>query len=128
MSSELTILALYGLFVMALILVQALAALAQVGLVTLAGDRENMPVLVGLAGRLDRAQLNSVVALALFAPAVLILAKMGYSSPATLLASQIFLIARVIFAILYATGTPWLRSLAWLVGFVATGWLYCLAF
>lgn len=124
MSSEITILAVYALFTILLILVQVTAATGQVGVEMLVHPRENMPRLTGLAGRLDRAQANSVVALALFAPAVLILqAKAGFT-PATLAAAQVFLVARVVYAIFYAAGTPWVRTLSWLVGFFATAWLY----
>lgn len=127
MSSEPSILALYGLWVIVVILVQVLAAAGQVGLATLAGPRDDMPALTGIAGRLDRAQWNSVVALALFAPAVLLLqARAGFTS-STLLAAQIFLAARVLYVIVYAMGTPWLRTLLWTAGALATAWLYLAA-
>ena len=127
MSSELTILALYGLVVMITILVQVLAASGQVGLLVLARAREDMPLLVGIAGRLDRAQTNSIIALALFAPAVLTLHAQAAFSPGTLWAAQIFLVARVLYALLYAAGTPWLRTIVWMIAFLATGYLYVMA-
>jgi uncharacterized MAPEG superfamily protein len=127
MSSELSILALYGLVVMVTILAQVLSASGQVGLSMLAKAREDMPPLVGIAGRLDRAQINSIVALALFAPAVLALHAQGGSTPGTFLAAQIFLFARVLYALFYAVGTPWLRTGAWIVAFLATGYLYVMA-
>lgn len=65
-------LAFYGLIVILVILAQVLAAAQQVGLSTLAGNRENL-VLTGLAGRLERATNNSLLALALISPAVLML-------------------------------------------------------
>jgi len=128
MSSELSILALYGLFTMLTILVQTLAAQSQVGLLVLARSREDMPVLVGIAGRLNRAQSNAVIAMALFAPAVLILAVQdGGFTPGTLLACQIFLIARVVYAAVYAAGLPWIRTVAWVSAFFCTGYLYLVA-
>lgn len=127
MSSELSILALYALFTMVLILVQVLAAAGQVGLRVLVGTREEMPKLTGFAGRLDRAQLNSILALALFAPAVLLLQAKGGFTPGTLLAAQVFLLARIVYAVVYATGTPWARTLIWTLGFLCTGWLYLAA-
>jgi uncharacterized MAPEG superfamily protein len=36
----------------------------------------------------------------------------------------VFLIARVVYAIVYATGTPWVRTISWIVAFFATAWLY----
>ncbi|MCL4188388.1 MAG: MAPEG family protein [Rhodobacteraceae bacterium] len=127
MSSELTILALYGLWVILVILAQVLAAAGQVGLPALAGPRDDMPPLTGTAGRLDRAQKNSVVALALFAPAVLLVEARGLSSASTLLAAQLFLAARVLYVVVYVIGTPWLRTLLWVAGALATAWLYLLA-
>jgi len=127
MSSEISILALYGLIVMITILAQVLAASGQVGLSMLAKAREDMPPLIGVAGRLDRAQINSIFALALFAPAVLALHAQGGSNPSTLLAAQIFLFARVLYTLFYAVGTPWLRTGAWIVAFLSTGYLYVMA-
>ena len=124
MGTELGILGLYGLVVIVTILAQLVAALAQVGLEMLVKPRDDMPKLTGIAGRLDRAQLNSIVAMALFAPAVLILQAKGLASPGTLLTAQVFLIARIAYVPAYAAGLPWVRSLIWVVGFLATGWLY----
>jgi len=127
MSTEMSILALYGLLVAITILVQVLAAAGQVGLAELAKPRDDMPKLTGTAGRLDRAQLNSVIALAMFAPAVLMLNAQTALTAGTLLAAQIFLAARVVYLIVYITGTPWIRTLAWVVGFLVTVWFYILA-
>lgn len=127
MSNELTILAYAGLWTMLTILFQVLAAMGQVGLVPLAGDREGLPPLIGLAGRLNRAQSNSVFALAMFAPAILLVQAQGASSASTLMAAQIFLIARIVYVALYATGAPWIRTLVWMCGFLATGYLYLMA-
>ena len=124
MSTELQILGLYGLVVIITILAEVLAAQAQVGLPMLLAPRDDGPKLIGVAGRLERAQLNSIVAMALFAPAILILAQKGISTSSTLLAAQAFLIARILYVPIYAMGLPWARTLVWLVGFLATAWLY----
>ncbi|MFN0113401.1 MAG: MAPEG family protein [Paracoccaceae bacterium] len=127
LSDEMNCLALYAIFTMAVILAQVIAAQMQVGLAMLIGPRDNMPPLTGTAGRLFRAQANSIAALALMAPAVLMLQKMGYSTGSTVAAAQIFLIARVVYVPAYVLGLPWVRTLAWVVGFYCTGWLYFLA-
>lgn len=124
MSSELTILAFYGLWIVVVILLQVLAAAGQVGLVELARSREDMPKLTGVAGRLDRAQNNSIVAMALFAPAVLLVHLQDAATPATLLAAQLFLIARIVYVVVYTTGTPWIRTGSWVLGFLSTVYLY----
>lgn len=124
MGSELGCLGLYGLLVIVTIILQAEAGRFQLGLTALLKPRDDMPKLTGLAGRLERAQLNSAVALALFAPAVLILAQKGISTPSTLLAAQVFLIARLLYVPFYAFGLFGIRTLVWLVAILATAWLY----
>ena len=116
-------LALYGLTVIVVILLQVLTAVQQVGLSTLAGNREDL-VLTGLAGRMERAANNSLLALALVAPAVLIT---HLSDAADNLADQLmltFLLSRIAYVALYALGIVWFRTAAWLIAFVCTALLY----
>ena len=116
-------LALYGLTVVVVILLQVLAAVQQVGLSTLAGNREEL-VLTGLAGRMERAANNSLLALALVAPAVLIT---NLSDAADDLADQLmltFLLSRIAYVALYALGIVWFRTAAWTIAFVCTALLY----
>ena len=127
MGNELGILALYGLVVIVTILLQVLAAAGQVGLVPLAGNREGMEPLTGAAFRLDKAQHNAVIAMALFAPAILLLSAKGGFTASTLLAAQVFLIARIAYVAVYALGIAWVRTLVWVVAFLATLFLYAAA-
>ena len=129
MSSELSILALYGLLVIITILLNVLTAMGQVGLMTLGGARDNMPPLTGMAGRVARTLDNSVVAMALFAPAILLLSVQDTFTSGTLLAAQIFMVARVLFVPIYAFAVPvpFLRTVVWMAGFLATAYLYLLA-
>ena len=124
MTSELSILALFGLFTMIQIALAVTLAVPQLGLPYLAGPRDEDLKTTGMAARMSRAAANSVVAMVLFAPAVLALHITGTTSAATLLAAQIFLIARVVYAPLYWVGIPWLRTGVWSVGFLATAYLY----
>lgn len=116
-------LAFYGLIVVIVILAQVLVAAQQVGLSTLAGNRADL-VLTGLAGRMERAANNSLFALALVAPAVLI----THLSDATdNLADQLmlaFLLSRIAYVALYALGIVWFRTASWLTAFVCTALLY----
>ena len=123
MQTELGILGLYGLVTIITILIQVTAAMLQVGPMALFYPRDDLK-LTGMAARLDRAQINSVVAMALFAPAVLILQLNGLGTAGTLMAAQAFLIARILYVPLYAFGIPVLRTGVWAVGFIATIWLY----
>ncbi|EAQ04397.1 inner membrane protein [Pseudooceanicola batsensis HTCC2597] len=122
-----SILALYGIVVLVTILAQVLAAARKLDLSQLAGNRESLPSLTGMAGRLDRAQMNSVVAMALFAPPVLILAQQPEAPGAALTAAWLFLLARIAYVVVYALGIAYLRTAIWLVGFAMIFWLYLLA-
>jgi uncharacterized MAPEG superfamily protein len=80
------------------------------------GNRDNLPEMSVVAGRLERAKNNMLEALPIFlALALVALVKSGDTSKAAHAAS-IFLIARVIYVPAYVSGVPMLRSLVWLVG------------
>ncbi|MDB4558897.1 MAPEG family protein [Amylibacter sp.] len=128
MTTELEILALFGLLIMVLVAIQALFALQQFGLLYLAGPRDEKLELTGMGARCQRALANSAFGMILFAPAVLFLAVMNVSTPSTLLAAQAFLIARLIYIPLYLFGISWVRTAAWLVGFLATAFIFLQAF
>ncbi|WP_102225490.1 MAPEG family protein [Acidimangrovimonas sediminis] len=125
-TNELNILALYGLFLALLILLQVSGAAGQLGMGYLLSSRDEGRTLDGLTGRLERAIANSVVAMALFAPAVLILSAEADFSGATLMCAQIFLIARVLYVPAYVFNIVGIRTLLWLVAFACTVALYLL--
>ena len=127
MTALTTPLALYGLVCLITILAQVMAAGQKLELTQLMGNREALPSLTGLPGRLDRAQANSVVAMALFAPAVLICAIQPEPPAAASTAAWIFLLARIAYVVVYALGIAYVRTIVWLVGFAMTFWLYLLA-
>ena len=90
----------------------------------LAGNRDTF-VPEGIAGRASRAHSNMLENLPLFAALVLIVHVAGLSSDASVLGAQIFVIARLAFAIIYIIGIPWLRTAAFLisvVGLVMVSW------
>jgi len=72
------------------------------------------------AERARRAHANAVENLAVFAPLVVITALIGVSTSATILASQVYLGARLIHYVVYAAGVPVVRTLAFLAGCAAT--------
>jgi len=102
--------------------VQMLAAVGgatlQVGLPMLAGNREGMPPLTGWAGRAQRAHHNMLESLVLFAALVLVAVASQKTNAATLLGAQIFLWARVAYAVIYGIGIPWLRTAVWFVSVI----------
>jgi uncharacterized MAPEG superfamily protein len=103
-------------FVQAVIAV--VGALMQVGLPTLAGNREGMPEIRGWGGRAARAHRNMLENLVLFAALVLVAVAAGRTNAMTLLGAQIFLYARLAYAAVYIIGMPWIRTGVWAVSVV----------
>lgn len=91
------------------------SAYRQVGFALLAGNREDMPFILGWAGRAERAQRNMLESLILFAPLVLAMHVSGISNTMTVLGAYVYLWGRVAYAFLYVAGVPWARSAAWLL-------------
>ncbi len=104
--TETTILAAYGLLVMLTILLQVLGGAQQLSIGYLLSSRDEDRSMTGMTARLKRALDNSIVAMALFAPAVLILEMLDRTNATSLLAAQVFLIARIIYLPVYALGVP----------------------
>jgi uncharacterized MAPEG superfamily protein len=100
------------------VVVTAQGATMQVGLPTLAGNRENLPELTGWVGRAKRAHLNMLENLVLFAALVLVAHVAGKSNAMTVLGAQLFFWARLAYAIVYIAGIPWLRTAVWAVSVV----------
>ena len=123
MTLEMSYLAMYGLLLVPLILVQVLISGRQHGLLALFGNRENL-ISTGIAERAERAVQNSILAMALIAPSVLMLAHADISSPSTIFAIQVFLAARIVYAACFLIGITYLRTVAWITGFLATAYLY----
>jgi len=127
MQTELEILALFGVLIILTIAVQAVFSLSQFGLGYLVGPRDEKRALSGVGARIERAAGNNIVTLAYFAPAVLLLHAQTASTPATLVAAQVFLVARILYILAYASGIPMLRTAIWAVGLCATLYLYAVA-
>ena len=123
MPVELFCLGLFAIVIIISILLQQLSSMFNFSLKQILGSRENVQF-SGLTGRLERSILNSVVAMALFAPSIIILALVNITTPQTVIAAQIFLIARLIYSISYGLNIPFLRSAGWIVGLLSTLVLY----
>jgi uncharacterized MAPEG superfamily protein len=118
MSPDLTYLLFSTILCFVQVLIAASGANAQVGLMTLAGNREALPDMVGWAGRARRAHLNMIENFVLFAALVLIAAVAGKANATTAMGATIFFWARLAYAVIYLIGIPWLRTLAWFVGVI----------
>lgn len=128
LTSELNILALYGLFVCLVLFLQVSGAATQLDMGYLLSSRDEKRTLSGMVGRLERALQNSVVALALFAPAVLILTLKNDTGGIGLVCAQIFLIARILYVPAYVFNLVGIRTVLWLAGFVCTIGIFLVSF
>ena len=99
-------------------LVQGAHTGATQGLPYLNSPRDK-PVTLGLmAGRIQRAKVNLVENLMLFAP-LSVLAEATHASPNSVgLGAIIFFVARIVHAATYLAGVTVIRTLAWLGGVV----------
>lgn len=118
MKPELTLLVFAAILTFAQMLVAATGAQSQIGLPRLAGNREHLPELAGWAGRAVRAHRNMLENMVLFVPLVLVAVIAGRTNGQTLLGAQLFLWARLAYAVVYVAGVPWLRTAIWAVSVV----------
>jgi uncharacterized MAPEG superfamily protein len=117
MTVELTMLVWATVLTFVQVLVAVILANTQVGLPELAGNREGLS-LSGIAGRAKRAHGNMLENLILFAALVLVVQIAGLNNDLTALGAQIFVIARLIYAVIYLAGVPWARTAIWFVAVI----------
>ena len=98
--------------------VAVLGAQSQVGLPKLVGNRDDLPVLQGFAGRAQRAHRNMLESLVLFAVLVLLAQVTGKANATTALGAQLFFWGRIAYALIYWIGIPWARTAAWTVSII----------
>ncbi len=118
MSIELKLLVWAAVLTFVQMLVAVSGATLQVGLPTLAGNREGLPPLTGWAGRAQRAHHNMLENLALFAALVLVAVVSQKTNSTTATGAQVFFWARLAYAIIYVIGIPWLRTAVWTVSVI----------
>jgi uncharacterized MAPEG superfamily protein len=118
MTPELIYLVWSAVLTFVLMLIAVSGATLQVGLPTLAGNREGMPDMTSWAGRAERAHSNMLENVVLFAILVLVAQAAGVRNGMTLLGAQLFFWGRVGHAVLYIAGIPWARTAAWVVSVV----------
>ncbi|HEY5646110.1 MAG TPA: MAPEG family protein [Pseudomonadales bacterium] len=116
MTIELSMLAYTVALLFLLVLIQALAGVLAQGLPAMAGSRDQLGEPSRMQARTKRLVDNHREGLLLFAPLVLIASLTGTSTEWTVLGAQLFFYSRVVHAILYLTGVPWVRPVAWVAG------------
>jgi uncharacterized MAPEG superfamily protein len=112
---DLKYLVLSAILTLAQMLVALLLAFLRVGLPMLAGNREGMPTLTGVAGRAQRAHRNALENLVLLAILVLVAHVAGRSNTVTATGAMLFFWARLAHWLIYLAGVAWLRTVAFVV-------------
>jgi uncharacterized MAPEG superfamily protein len=105
-------------------LVAVSGATLQVGLPALAGNREGLAPCTGWAGRAHRAHHNMLESLVLFAALVLVAVLSQKTNSTTLLGAQLFVWARLAYAVVYLAGIPWLRTAVWFVSVIGLALIF----
>ena len=93
--------------------VAVLLTMTKISLPELAGNRDDLPSADGMAGRAKRAHTKMLESLPLFAILILVAHVAGLTNEQTALGAQIFLGARLVYAIVYLVGIPWVRTGIW---------------
>lgn len=118
MAAELMLLAWSALLCLLLVLPYAGALTLKHGLPVMAGNREGLPEPTGWIGRAKRAHMNMLENLIPFAALVLAAHGLGKLGALTVLGAQLFFWGRLAHAVIYIAGIPYVRTLAFLAGYV----------
>ena len=119
MKTELFYLALVTAFTGLLWVPYILDRVAVRGLASAVGYPENPPPQSTWAQRLMRAHANAVENLVVFAALILVAQAAGVSTAVVATAAVVYFWARVVHALAYTFAVPWVRTLAFAVGFFA---------
>src|SRR5262252_3050993 len=87
------------------------------GLITAVGYPDNPPAQSAWARRLMKAHFNAVENLVVFAALVLAAQDLGVSNSALATAAMAYFWARLVHVLAYTFAIPWVRTLAFAVGF-----------
>ena len=119
MTPELTFLVYSAILAFVQVAIAATGCSLQVGLGTLAGNREDAPSqFEGWVGRAVRAHNNMLESLVLFAIVVLVAHIAGKTNAMTVLGAQLFFFSRLAYAVVYIIGVPWVRTAVWALSIV----------
>jgi len=89
------------------------------GITDTVGYPENPKPQSPWARRMKAAHANAIENLVVFAALVLVANAVGVSNSATVLAASLYFWARLVHVLAHALALPWIRTLAFVVGFVA---------
>lgn len=120
MTTELTYLALAAALNAVIWIPYILNTIAVRGVTDAVGYPSDPEPLSPWAQRLKAAHYNGVENLVLFATAVVVAHLAGISNDTTALAVMVYFWARVVHAVGYTLAIPWVRTLSFAVGWIAT--------
>ena len=106
------------------LVIGAVGANRQVGMAVLIGNRDNVPTIVGWAGRAQRSHRNMLESIGLFAILVLTAAVAGRANATTALGAEIFFWSRLAYAVVYIGGVLWVRTLLWAASIVGLAMIF----
>ncbi|MEH6616480.1 MAG: MAPEG family protein [Porticoccus sp.] len=118
MNIEIEMLAATAGLLLLMTLIQGTRNVLLLGLSTTAGNQHNITAWTGWNDRLNRAIDNLKEAIVIFMPLSIAVQLLGLSNETTALGAQIFVAARIVHAIVYTLGVPWIRTVAWTAGVV----------
>ena len=88
------------------------------GLLNAVGYSENPKPLAPCAARMKQAHSNAIENLVVFGLLIFVAQAAGANNETTALASAIYFYARIVHFVTYSLGIPWVRTLAFAVGFM----------
>ena len=118
MTVELTMLVYSVGLLLIIVLIQASAGILANGLLAQAGSRDELPEKKVFHARVTRLRDNMIENLLMFAPVVLVANAVGVSNEATVLGASLFFYARLVHAIIYLAGWPYIRPIPFAIGLV----------
>lgn len=118
MNIEIKMLAATAGLLLLMTLIQGTRNVLLLGLSTTAGNQHNITAWTGWNDRLNRAIDNLKEAIIIFMPLSIAVQLLDLSNETTALGAQIFVAARIVHAIVYTLGVPWIRTVAWTAGVV----------
>lgn len=117
MTNELMSLTAVTVFTAVLWVPYVLNMIAVRGLADAVGYPDDPAPLSPWADKMKAAHSNAVENLVLFATLVLIAHVTGVSTEATVLAASVYFWTRVVHALSYTFGVPWIRTITFVIGF-----------
>ena len=119
MKPELFYLALVAAFTAVLWVPYILDRILVQGLLAAVGYPDNPKPQSPWARRMMKAHANAAENLVVFAPLVLVANALGITGAASGMSAMVYFWARVVHAVSYTFGIPWVRTLAFTAGFLA---------